>query len=467
MALAAGAAAAEVAASCQPVVTDGDEDIVCNVRTTGGDGLSALSVDIPDARRIDYELNIYSWADHPTAFYYVIETSGVSAAQLQRMTDFMEKAAQPVGRQLIGIASAGERFVEEAETGSSRSALGAAIRTLRSQEPATEPSVVLSSLRQAVRRASEATAERRAVVVLTGGSANLAGERESSLAEAARKAGVALYFISFGESGAGLPDSLQRLGQRTQGGSFDLSGASPEASADLAAKLPGYLQSGYLVRIDATGLPETAHIDFTVRLDDDTMVDAERVTIRRRTEDTLLERSQMFLADNLIALMAAIGLGLGGLLIARSGAFNGQPALPEADRDDGSPAPAPRPRATPGAADPYGGATRIVALGGGEGAGDGPVGWLEAVGGRQEPVALEGQRTMIGRSEKNHIRLLDSSVHRQHAVIEAGTRGRFTIHDLDTRNGVIVNGERCKSRILAHGDVIELGEAKLRFLAHR
>lgn len=69
----------------------------------------------------------------------------------------------------------------------------------------------------------------------------------------------------------------------------------------------------------------------------------------------------------------------------------------------------------------------------------------------------------IGRHRDNDICIANHSVHRQHAVIFRDSNGAFVIRDLGTKNGVVVNNVRCSQTVLNDGDVIELGEVRLRY----
>jgi serine phosphatase RsbU (regulator of sigma subunit) len=79
---------------------------------------------------------------------------------------------------------------------------------------------------------------------------------------------------------------------------------------------------------------------------------------------------------------------------------------------------------------------------------------------RQEP--LTGPAVRIGRGLENEISISDPSVSRQHAILEAVTGG-YTIRDLGSRNGVLVNGRRIDGPtfIGAH-DEIQLGDVILK-----
>jgi hypothetical protein len=72
-------------------------------------------------------------------------------------------------------------------------------------------------------------------------------------------------------------------------------------------------------------------------------------------------------------------------------------------------------------------------------------------------AAVELKRhTTIGRAEDNDVRLTDRAISRYHAVIWVGAEGAF-IDDLNSVNGVFVNGQRSRHARLSDGDRIELG----------
>ncbi len=81
-------------------------------------------------------------------------------------------------------------------------------------------------------------------------------------------------------------------------------------------------------------------------------------------------------------------------------------------------------------------------------------------------VALAKERLTIGRRPHNDIPLDDLTVSGEHAAIE--TRGTGSIiHDLDSRNGTLVNGLAVSQRVLCDGDVIDIGIYRLRFVVDR
>ena len=80
----------------------------------------------------------------------------------------------------------------------------------------------------------------------------------------------------------------------------------------------------------------------------------------------------------------------------------------------------------------------------------------------QEFAILEPEVT-FGRSEVNNFKLNHNSISWQHAkiLIEAG---QYRIIDLDSRNGIRINGTDCKESRLKSGDIAEMGQIKFRFV---
>ena len=72
-------------------------------------------------------------------------------------------------------------------------------------------------------------------------------------------------------------------------------------------------------------------------------------------------------------------------------------------------------------------------------------------------------RTTLGRSEKCVIPVTGRGVSREHAVLTLDRGGRAMLEDLDSTNGVFVDGMLVKKRLLAAGETIALGpEVQLR-----
>jgi hypothetical protein len=90
---------------------------------------------------------------------------------------------------------------------------------------------------------------------------------------------------------------------------------------------------------------------------------------------------------------------------------------------------------------------------------------VRIVDGKEERVfTLRPQTNTIGRHPRCEIELPFTEVSRRHAEITLCPDG-FRIVDLDSNNGVYVNGKKIKEQVLADGDLIQLGTQNLRFRA--
>jgi signal transduction histidine kinase len=70
--------------------------------------------------------------------------------------------------------------------------------------------------------------------------------------------------------------------------------------------------------------------------------------------------------------------------------------------------------------------------------------------------------TTLGRAKENDIVILDGSLSRMHARIDA-TGDRTIISDLQSSNGTFVNGDRITECVLKHGDNVKCGDVSFQF----
>lgn len=75
---------------------------------------------------------------------------------------------------------------------------------------------------------------------------------------------------------------------------------------------------------------------------------------------------------------------------------------------------------------------------------------------------IKGERTVIGR-RKADIALRDKKVSNQHAVVEV-SGSEVRIKDLDSRNGILLNGKPVRDALLNNLDEIQLGLTKIKVL---
>jgi pSer/pThr/pTyr-binding forkhead associated (FHA) protein len=68
----------------------------------------------------------------------------------------------------------------------------------------------------------------------------------------------------------------------------------------------------------------------------------------------------------------------------------------------------------------------------------------------------------IGRLSANDVVLADPNVSRRHAELRL-TEGAWTIADLGSTNGTLVNGKLTQEQPLGQGDLLRFGSSELRF----
>ena len=78
-------------------------------------------------------------------------------------------------------------------------------------------------------------------------------------------------------------------------------------------------------------------------------------------------------------------------------------------------------------------------------------------------VAIDKEMFFVGRTEENDYILNREFVSRKHFVIRKN-EDHFTLTDLKTTNGTMVNGNSVKEVILNDNDLIEIGTVKIRFV---
>ena len=87
---------------------------------------------------------------------------------------------------------------------------------------------------------------------------------------------------------------------------------------------------------------------------------------------------------------------------------------------------------------------------------------LIRVDGDSEVVHVLGRKTSIGRTPDNDLQIDAKFISRHHAVILAGP-ARTIVEDLNSTNGVLVNGRRVTRQVLQDGDSVVVGRTQFRF----
>ena len=86
---------------------------------------------------------------------------------------------------------------------------------------------------------------------------------------------------------------------------------------------------------------------------------------------------------------------------------------------------------------------------------------LVRVDGQHNTSHTLGRRTRIGRAPSCELHIPSTSVSRYHALLHVNSRD-VVIEDLNSTNGVLVNGRRISRQLLNDGDLLTIGEAQFR-----
>jgi hypothetical protein len=89
--------------------------------------------------------------------------------------------------------------------------------------------------------------------------------------------------------------------------------------------------------------------------------------------------------------------------------------------------------------------------------------FLDALDGSGERHSITSAAFRIGRHADNELPISDASMSRHHAQIQLKRDGTFLVTDLESMNGVFVNEKRITSSPVKHGDLVELGDVRMRF----
>ncbi|MFZ4478318.1 MAG: FHA domain-containing protein [Rhodoferax sp.] len=79
-------------------------------------------------------------------------------------------------------------------------------------------------------------------------------------------------------------------------------------------------------------------------------------------------------------------------------------------------------------------------------------------------VQLTKDRTTLGRRPYNDIVIDNLAISGEHAVLQL-VDGDIHLEDLNSTNGTYVNGKAAKKQLLRHGDTIEVGKYKIKFVS--
>ena len=325
-------------------------------------------------------------------------------------------------------------------------------------------------------------ADRRALVILSDGKAEDKEFSRSDVIAAARKHGVVIYGVGYAERDRDTPDLqvLRRLAGQTQGPYVVAKGRTRELPKTFYDEFTQYLENGGEVIIPIGTL--SGDVNLRIKVEFESGASASKTSPVSVTAQAAkpaggpsaapagsdgegkTDKPKTFVAKLLDAVKknkTAAGVAGGGLLAMLFGAI----VLGLKSRRKPPPLPPVSMEPLPTSEPPSSGRRKTVVTA--------PTltndpsqvvyGWFQFLDAGSTKVPITATTVRIGRHSDNDLRIANDSVHRQHAVMHMTPAKKFVIRDLGTKNGVYVNSSRQEQTEIVDGDVIELGEVRMRF----
>jgi hypothetical protein len=461
----ATATAAQLDFKCANAVESDVETIRCQVRSVTDTAPTDLKITRDNGESVAFTSDKFDWTRHPTAYYFVVQTGEYTSSELRTIGNFVERVAFPVGKRQTAIATVSDVSTERAAMGAFARQIQDAARTIGTSPAGARMIEITDVLSKPLEDLEKAEGYRKALVIVSDGSSTMDAAERDELVQEAKKKGVLIYSLIVVRSSRAKSDLLKAAAEQSGGASRELTSLNETELLQFASDFPKFLENGYVVEIDARGLPATAELEAEGTLAGNVQHTSDTQMIERLTEDTAMFKAFDFARSNVLAVLASFVLLTGFGLVMASYLRGGGGAAASAGVPTGAQPIARNPISGPPST-PHEGATEIIFRPSSSVPDTTPKAWLEIIGVDADRLPLRPGEMRVGRHAENEICLKNNSVHRKHAVLRIATDGVVVVRDLDTKNGVLVNGVRGPEHRLRDGDLVELGEVKLRFIAN-
>jgi len=459
---AAAADAPRLAVRCDPVERSGDvAALSCDVRAAGFAVVRDVTARIAGREtQLETAFEAFDPSAKGSTTAYLIQLMPAS-----RRTTFAEMGDAVVaftdrreGKRRFTAYSFADGLSPIADSGTSRNEF---VRQVIAVKPAAASVELYMAALQAIEALAKEPGDRKALVILGDGTSDDGGNEHDRVVKAAREAGIAVHVLGYYDARGERPkfQKLARLAEETGGYAAEVKqGPGKDVAKDIVTDrfVTEVLENGGTARIALKEPPGTRTIVFTAGLSDGGTVTAEaavEIPASPPVIDVPFTDRGLMSESGATQSGARDGADTGALFLGMLGALIGAGIVGYLVY--GRPVPPAGP-AVASQAGPLREKGRDPAV----------YGWLETVDGHAVRHPLQTTSVRVGRHRDNDICLENDSISRRHAVLHynAETR-RFVITDLGGGNGVVVNKTRCKSRELSDGDVVELGEVRLRYWA--
>lgn len=446
-----------------PIVTQGDPPTVeVNLSPSPGEtikSVTAKSSDVPlPVEFKPFRENVE--AKVSIAFLIDVSAPAPRASQIKASIATVKNLllAHPENFYEYGIYALGkEQLVEIAPVGT---VSGRAVQMLESYKPSGQTTQGYKLTVQAIEKLRDRPAQRKALVVLSDGKFEDTAFGHGDVVEKANEEEVRLFGIGYAanEDQSRFLQTLERMAVETDGLYVQTSYGTWALPENFVDRFFGMLEGGGIVRVDLAELevgekhnieleikdgegvfrktnfeielaapPESEEKDEKKDEEDDSKAkgdskDKEKSESAEEAKEAVDSLLTWYVVGGVAALVLLIAI-VAMLLPKKKHSAAGGASSPQAP----------------------------------------PIAFLEMLDAQstRHPIRISNFR--LGRGRDNDLVLQNDSVSSNHCVIKQSRDGEWTIVDLKSGNGIFVNDQRVEEATLREGDLIELGEVKMRF----
>lgn len=380
--------------------------------------IGGQAIQIPDKGVTNYPAEGQS-----TAILILVDVSDPkrrATVEKKNVEAISEIILQKKAHQKIGIAIFDSDIRVLAPIGSDAVVLKNALANIKASGQATE---FYKNIISAISLLEKTEANRKGLIVLSDGKDEDRAYKHADVIKAAKEAGIAIMGLGYLERPIDSPylQTLKRLSDETYGIYFDATDQT--LPAELKLKPFSFVEKGGRVKFDAGSFIGLNEIILIFRTKEDktliltTTIDLPDYRPWNQRIVDFARRQWMYLIGAVLALIALV------LVTVR---YRRRKKTIESQVNQ---------YAT-----------------------------LQELDGSKTIHTINKTAVRIGRNTDNDVRLLNDSISSHHAEIHRKREGVFYIVDLNSSNGVYVNDKKITQNELHTGDILELGEVRLRFL---
>jgi FHA domain/von Willebrand factor type A domain len=441
-----------------PVVT---ATVSCEVRSTDAVAFKSVRVGVKGrSEPLEADFKGFDTRSNSLVAMFLIQIlEPARRSTLTQMADAVVKIAeQRDGNRRLAAYSFDNDLTLLADFNASKRDFDRQVRAVRT---AALPSQLYKTSLDAIAKLAKERADRKALIILGDGQSDDTADEHDQVVRAAKEAGVAIHALGFLASAADAPkfQTLRRLADETGGFRREVRIGGAQRYTVNNQFVADALENGGSLKITLKEPPGSVPVTITASLADGRSESIDRTfallapsASPQPSQPPQQQPSQggagpvgepvasvpwygrlLRWAQANLLLAGVIGvaliMGAAGLTVLAVNSFSA--GAPEATLPDQG--------------------ARVY-------------GWLDMLDGNASRYPLRTTNVRIGRHRDNDICLQNDSISRRHALLHFNADNRrFVITDLGGDNGVIVNKVKQQSHELSDGDLVELGEVRLRF----